>query len=399
MSSIVVSNLASQIQPSPTLAIDAKAKKMKAEGIDVVGFGAGEPDFETPDHIKRAGIEAIEKGFTRYTPASGTEELKKAVADYWKKWNGLDYTPNQVVVSCGAKHSITNVCLAVLNPGDEAIIPAPYWVSYPEMVKMAGAKPVILNTKEEDDYLVDPVELEKAITSKTKLFILNSPSNPTGSVYSQERLEAIAKVIAKHGIPVLSDEIYDRLVYAGAKAISFATLPGMKDLTLTVNGTSKTYAMTGWRIGYCAGPEAIMKAIGNIQSHATSNPTSISQKAAVAALSGPSEPIEAMRQEFDKRRQRMVALLNAIPGVKCPVPKGAFYAFPNISSLYGKSLAGKTVSGSAVFASLLLEDSNVALVPGADFGAENCIRLSYATSMANIEKGVGRIAEFCAKLR
>jgi len=393
-----VSRLASQIQPSPTLAIDAKAKKMKAEGIDVVGFGAGEPDFDTPQFIKQAAIDAINKGFTKYTPAAGTEELRQAVAAYWKKWNGLDYDFKQVVVSCGAKHSITNVALATLNPGDEAIIPAPYWVSYPEIVKMAGAVPVILPTREEDDYLVDPAVLEKAITPRTKLFILCSPSNPTGSVYSQERLKAVAEVLAKHGILTLSDEIYDRLLYAGAKHTSLATLPGMKDLVLTVNGTSKTFAMTGWRIGYAAGPQPIMSAIGNIQSHATSNPTSIAQKAALAALNGPSDEIEAMRAEFDKRRQVLVKGLNAIPGIRCPEPKGAFYVFPNIQGLLGRSLAGKKIEGSAGFAAALLEDSQVALVPGADFGADSCMRLSYATSLANIEKGLARIAAFAKKL-
>jgi aspartate aminotransferase len=392
------SRLASQIQPSPTLAIDAKAKKMKAEGIDVVGFGAGEPDFDTPGFIKQAAIEAINKGFTKYTPAAGTEELRKAVAAYWKKWNGLDYDFKQVVISCGAKHSITNVALATLNPGDEVIIPSPYWVSYPEIVKIAGATPVILPTREEDGYLVDPAALEKAITPRTKLFILCSPSNPTGVVYPLERLKAMAQVLARHGLLTLSDEIYDRLLYAGAVHTSLATLPGMKDLVLTVNGPSKTFAMTGWRIGYCAGPQPIMSAIANIQSHATSNPSSISQKATVAALNGPSTEIEAMRAEFDKRRQTLMKGLNAIPGVRCPEPKGAFYVFPNIQGLLGRSLAGKKISSSADFAAALLEDSQVALVPGADFGANACIRLSYATSMANIEKGLARIAAFAAKL-
>jgi aspartate aminotransferase len=254
---IQVSRIASQIQPSPTLAIDAKAKKMRAEGIDVVLFGTGEPDFDTPGFIKQAAIEAINKGFTKYTPAAGTEELRKAVAAYWQKWNGLDYDFKQVVVSCGAKHSITNVALAALNPGDEVLIPAPYWVSYPEIVKIAGAVPVILPTREEDGYLVDPAALEKAITPRTKLFILCSPSNPTGAVYPLERLKAVAAVLANHGILTLSDEIYDRLLYAGAKHTSLATLPGMKELVITVNGTSKTFAMTGWRIGYAAGPHHV----------------------------------------------------------------------------------------------------------------------------------------------
>jgi aspartate aminotransferase len=395
-----VSERAKNIQPSPTLAIDAKAKKMRAEGQDVVGFGAGEPDFDTPEFIKQAAVEALKAGFTKYTPSSGTEDLRQAIADKFKQDNGLDYTFKQVVVSNGAKHSIANVAMAVLNPGDEVIIPAPYWVSYPEIVKLAGGVPVILPTREEDHFRVRPEDLAKAITPRTRLFILCSPSNPTGSVYTRAELEALATVLEKQSVLVLSDEIYEKLVYGGAKHVSIGSLSkAMLERTLTVNGMSKAYSMTGWRIGYCAGPQKIMDAINNLQSHGASNPVSISQKASLAALKGPQDEIEKMRQEFDRRRQAIVKLLNAIPGVQCQSPDGAFYAFPNISKLFGKSMAGRRINGSTDFATVLLEEAKVAVVPGADFGADAYIRLSYATSMANIEKGVGRIAEFASKLQ
>ncbi len=397
---LLPSDRARNIKPSPTLAIDAKAKKMKAEGQDVVGFGAGEPDFDTPAPIKEAAIQAIQAGFTKYTPSSGTEELRQAIAEKLKRDNGLDYPASQVVVSNGAKHSIANAALALLNPGDEVIIPAPYWVSYPEIVKMAGGVPVILPTFEEDGFRVKPERLKRVLGGRTRLLILCSPSNPTGSVYPRGELEALAEVLKPTDTLVLSDEIYEKLVYGGAAHVSFASVSqDAFGRTLTVNGMSKAYSMTGWRIGYCAGPEALMKACANLQSHATSNPASISQKAALAALKGGGQEVEAMRQEFDRRRQAIVRLLNAVPGVSCQEPQGAFYAFPNISGLYGKSLGETKIGGSTDFATALLEDSKVAVVPGADFGADDHIRLSYATGMETIEKGVARIAEFAAKLK
>ncbi len=397
---ITISARAAGIAPSPTLAITAKAKKLKAEGKDVVGFGAGEPDFDTPQTIKDAAIAAINAGFTKYTPSAGTDELRKAIAEKFSKENGIACEAAQVVVSCGAKHSITNIFQALLDEGDEVLIPAPYWVSYPEMVKMAGGKPVILDTLEDDDFRVSAKRVEAAISTRTKIFVLCSPSNPTGSMYHREHLEALAKVLTKRGVIVLSDEIYEKLVYGGAKHVSYASLsPETLASTITVNGMSKAYSMTGWRIGYAVGPLAVMKAIDNMQSHATSNPTSISQKAALVALLGSQAPVDAMRQEFEKRREVMVNALNAIPGITCVRPEGAFYAFPNVSAHFGKQLNGRVIKDSTDFSSLFLEESLVAVVPGADFGARDYIRLSYATDMASITKGLDRLKEFCARLQ
>lgn len=394
-----LSKSALSIQASPTLAITAKANQMKAEGKDVVGFGAGEPDMDTPDFIKAAGIEAIQKGFTKYTPSAGIMDLRKAIAEKLQKENGIQVEASQVVVSNGAKHAIANICQAVLNEGDEVIIPAPYWVSYPEIVKLAGGKPVILETDEENGFRVPPKLLEMAIGDKTKMVILCSPSNPTGAMYNEAQLRELAEVFEKKDIFVLSDEIYEKLIYGGAKHVSIASLsPEMLSRTITVNGMSKAYSMTGWRIGYAAGPKDVMKVIDNLQSHAASNPSSISQKAALAALKGDGSEVERMRAEFEKRRDVMVAKLNAIEGVTCVMPEGAFYAFPNVSKHFGKSLGGKLIKNSTDFSALFLESEQVAVVPGADFGAPDYIRLSYATDLATIEKGLERLKSFCARL-
>ncbi|HEY3346095.1 MAG TPA: pyridoxal phosphate-dependent aminotransferase [Nitrospirota bacterium] len=387
------------IKPSPTLAVDAKAKAMKAQGIDVIGFGAGEPDYDTPQNIKDAAIKAIQGGFTKYTPVGGTDELKDAIINKLKTDNGLEYSRAEVIVSTGAKHTLYNIAQALFGPGDEIIIPAPYWVSYPDQALLNEATPVIVQTKEEDGFVLRPEAFEAAITPKTKALILNSPSNPTGLGYGKEALEAIAGIAVKHGIFVISDEIYEKLVFEGFKHVSIASLsPEIKALTLTVNGLSKSHAMTGWRMGYAAGPKEIISAMTNIQSQSTSNTCSITQKAAVEALNGPQDAVETMRLEFDKRRKYIVGRLNAIPGVVCPTPKGAFYAFPRVSSYFGKSFEDKAINGSSDLAAYLLDNAKVAVVAGEAFGAEGYIRLSYATSMANIEKGIDRIAAALAAL-
>jgi aspartate aminotransferase len=381
-----------EIKPSPTLAVDAKAKALLAQGIDVVGFGAGEPDFDTPDNIKEAAIKALKAGFTKYTPAGGTEELKKAVCQKFKQDNNLDYTPPEVLISCGAKHSLYNICQALFEEGDEVLIPSPYWVSYPDMVMLAGATPVIIKSTEKTGFRMTAQDLEKAITPKTKALILNSPSNPTGASYTKEDLAAIAKVVLKKGIIVISDEIYEKLIYDGFQFSSIASCdPALKSQAIVVNGVSKSYSMTGWRIGYAAGPKDVISAMTNIQSQSTSNPTSIAQKASLEALNGPQDFIPMMVKEFDRRRTYMVDRLNAMPGVTCFKPSGAFYAFPNVSGVYGRKAGSLTISDSTAFAQYLLESANVAVVPGVAFGADENIRLSYATSFANIEKGLDRI--------
>jgi len=381
-----------KIKPSPTLAVDAKAKALLAQGIDVVGFGAGEPDFDTPDNIKEAAIKAIKSGFTKYTPAGGTEELKKAVCQKFKQDNNLDYTPPEILISCGAKHSLYNICQALFEEGDEVLIPSPYWVSYPDMVMLAGATPVIIKTTEKTGFRMTARDLEQAITPKTKALILNSPSNPTGASYSKEDLTAIARVVLKKGITVISDEIYEKLIYDGFQFSSIASCdPALKPQTIVVNGVSKSYSMTGWRIGYAAGPKDVISAMTNIQSQSTSNPTSIAQKASLEALNGPQDFIPMMVKEFDRRRTYMVDRLNAMPGVSCFKPSGAFYAFPNVSGVYGRKAGSLTIADSSTFAQYLLESVNVAVVPGVAFGADENIRLSYATSFANIEKGLDRI--------
>lgn len=383
------------ITPSVTLSIDTKAKQMAAQGIKVVNFGVGEPDFDTPAHIAKAGVAAIEDGQTRYTPASGTERLRQAICQKLSGENELAYSPAQIVVSNGAKHSIYNALLALCDLGDEVIIPAPYWVSYPEMVKMAGGVPKILDTREDEDFKVRPEELRAAITPRTKALILNSPSNPTGMVYSAGDLKVIADICVKHQVYVISDEIYEKLIYDGAKHVSIASFgPDIKELAIVVNGMSKAYAMTGWRIGYTASNSGLAAAMGSLQSHATSNPNSIAQAASVEALAGPQEAIGVMLQEFERRRRRMVELLNLLPRVSCRMPQGAFYVMANIAGLLGASYDKEIILDDVRLAGVMLDKAHVAVVPGSGFGARNYIRLSYATSMENIEAGLGRIKSF-----
>ena len=394
---LYISDKVKSISPSSTLAIDSKFKQMKAEGVDVVGFGTGEPDFDTPDYIKKAAVEAIAGGKTKYTPAAGTMELRRAICDKLKRENGLDYEPNQIVVTNGAKHALVNTFMAILNEGDEVIIPSPYWVSYPEMVKIADGVSVIIETKEEDEFKFTAKEFEDAITPKTRALVLNSPSNPTGMVYTEEELRSIAEVAVKHNIYVVADEIYEHLLYEG-KHVSIASFNDkIKDLTIIINGVSKTYAMTGWRIGYSASHPEVAKAISNLQSHATSNPNSIAQAATVAALNGGEEEIARMKAEFQKRRDYMVERINSIPGVSCRNPHGAFYVVMNISQLKGKLLGGRTIHTSDDFADVLLEKAGLALVPCSGFGADDFVRWSYATSMENIVEGLNRLETFLAQ--
>lgn len=392
-----LSRKALQVSASPTLAIDAKFKAMKAEGIDVIGFGCGEPDFDTPDNIKAAAVTAIENGQTKYTPASGTMDLKKAICEKLKRDNGLDYTPANIVVSNGAKHSLMNTFDAIINPGDEIIVPAPYWVSYTEMIKMADGVPVIIETKEEDGFVFTPEQLKAAITPKTKALVLNSPSNPTGMLYGEDVLRQIAEIIVENDLFVVSDEIYENLIYDGKKHVSIASFGDeIKDRTIIINGVSKSYAMTGWRIGFTAANEKITKAMSNIQSHASSNPCSISQAAALEAYNGTQDTVEAMRKVFEERRNYMVERINKINGVSCKMPEGAFYVMMNIKDIFGREIGGKVINTSDDFCEVLLEKSLVALVPGSGFGAEGYVRWSYATSMENIEKGLDRLEEFLA---
>ena len=385
-----ISKRAASLAPSLTLAIDSKAKAMKAAGEDVVGFGAGEPDFDTPQHIKDAAAKALAAGFTKYTPSAGIPELREAIAAKFKRENGLTYKPPQIIVSCGGKHSCYNVILATCEEGDEVLIPAPYWLSYPEMVKLAGAKPVILQTTDKTEFKVTPEQLRGAITPKTRLFILNSPSNPTGSVYTPEETKALGDICVEKNVLIMSDEIYEHLLYDGAKVKSVASFsPAHYDHTIIVHGLAKAYSMTGWRLGFLAAPEPIAKAIDAVQSHSTSNPTSFAQKGGVAALTGPQDHLKTWLVEFDKRRRFAHAKLSAMPGVTCVNAKGAFYLFPNIS---------QTGLKSSEFCAKLLEQEKVAAVPGIAFGADDYIRLSYATSLANIEKGLERMDKFCRTL-
>jgi aspartate aminotransferase len=388
-----------KIKPSETLAITAKANALKAEGRDVIGFGAGEPDFDTPANIKTAAIRAIEAGFTKYTPVSGTDELKDAIIGKLKRDNALDYKRSQVAVSCGAKHTLYNLAQALFETGDEVIIPAPYWVSYPDIVVLAGGQPVIVDTLEKDGFKMKPEQLKAAITPRTRAVVINSPSNPTGAAYSPEELKALAAVLLDSEILVISDDIYEKIIYANYPFANIATVePKLKDRTIVVNGVSKAYAMTGWRIGYAAGPEQIIAAISKIQSQNTSNPASISQKASVEALNGDQGVVAAMVLEFRKRRDVIVQLLNEINGIKCMLPEGAFYVFPNVAEIYGRSFRGKKITNSTELIDYLLDEANVATVPGAAFGSDSHIRLSYATSLKNIEEGLKRIKNAVANL-
>jgi aspartate aminotransferase len=385
-----ISQRAASLSPSLTLAIDSKAKQMKAEGQDVVGFGAGEPDFDTPQHIKDAAAKALADGFTKYTPASGIPELRQAIADKHKRENGLTYKPSQIIVSCGGKHSCYNVIMATCEPGDEVIIPAPYWLSYPEMVKLAGATPVILETTDKTEFKLTPERLRAAITPRSRLFILNSPNNPTGSVYTPDEIKALGDVCVEKGILIMSDEIYEHLLYDGAIHKSVASFSQAHcEHTIIVHGFAKGWSMTGWRLGWCAAPEPIAKAIDAIQSHSTSNATSFAQKGAVAALTGPQDHLPKWLAEFSRRRGYAWKKLNSIPGISCVNAKGAFYLFPNIAGTGLKSTE---------FCARLLEAEKVAAVPGIAFGADDYLRVSYATSMANIEKGLDRIDKFVRSL-
>jgi aspartate aminotransferase len=385
-----LSSRATSLTPSLTLSIDSKAKAMKSEGIDVCSFGAGEPDFDTPEHIKTAAIAALESGFTKYTPSSGIPDLRQAVADKFLTDNGVDYKPSQIIISDGAKHSCYNAIVATCQPGDEVIIPTPYWLSYPEMVRLAGADPVFVYTKEEDGWKLTAEEFENAMTPRTKMIILNSPGNPTGAVYTKEELQALANVAAEEEILILSDEIYEKLVYDDTRHISIASL-GQEyyDLAITVNGFSKSYAMTGWRIGYLGAPEPIAKAIDSIQSHSTSNACSFAQKGALAALRGDQQSVADMRDEFNLRREYMLERLSKMPHLSVVRPNGAFYVLVNISKL------GLT---SQNFADRLLSKANVAVVPGIAFGDDRTLRFSYATSLDVIKKGMDRFEEFCRTL-
>jgi aspartate aminotransferase len=385
-----ISKQAASLSPSLTLAIDAKAKQMKAEGLDVVGFGAGEPDFDTPQHIKDAAKKALDEGFTKYTPSSGILELRQAIADKFKRDNGLTYKPSQIIVSCGGKHSCFNTIMATCQEGDEVIIPSPYWLSYPEMVKLAGAKPVIIETTDATEFKLTPDRLRAAITDRTRLVIVNSPSNPTGSVYTPTELKALGDVCISRGVLIMSDEIYEHLLYDGATHQSMASFSADHQAhTIIVHGFAKAWSMTGWRLGFLAAPEPVAKAVDAIQSHSTSNPTSFAQKGAVAALTGPQDHLKVWLAEYAKRRAYAHQRLTSMPGVSCVNAKGAFYLFPNI---------GKTGLKSTEFCARLLETEKVAAVPGIAFGADDYIRLSYATSLANIQKGLDRMEQFVRKL-
>ena len=395
-----ISKKVSEIAPSLTLEITAKAKKMKAEGISVIGFGAGEPDFNTPEFIIDSAKKALDIGFTKYTPAAGMVELKKAICDKFKKDNGLDYDANQIVISSGAKSSLYHAICAIVDDGDEVILPSPYWLTYPELVKLAGGECVLVETTKENGYKMTAEQFAKAITAKTKCLILNSPNNPTGAVYSEEEIKAIAKIAEENGLYVISDEIYEKLVYGGETQYSIASYSEfMKEHTIVINGMSKTYAMTGWRIGYLAAPLKIAKAISSMQSHTTSNACSIAQYASVTALSDEKgeEFIVNMQKVFNERRELMVEMVKKIKDVVCIEPKGAFYVFVNVSKLYGKKFNGEVINGSLAFADAALK-KGVALIPGIAFGNDECIRLSYAISKEDIVEGLTRFTNFVNEL-
>ena len=397
--SLSLSRKAASVKPSSTLAITAKAKALKAEGIDIVGFGAGEPDYNTPDNINEAAIRAIKEGFTKYTPASGTVELKKAVSDKFREFNGLNYEPNQIVISNGGKHSLTNIFEVLLNPGDEVIIPAPYWLTYPEIVKLADGVPVFLYGSKDNGYKVTAKQIREAVTDKTKAFILNTPSNPTGMVYSEEELRAIAEIAVAKDFYVVADEMYEYLIYDGKKHVSIASLgEEIYKRTITCSGVSKSYAMTGWRIGYTGSGTEIAKMMGSVQSHQTSNPNSIAQKAALEALTGDQSALEEMRVEFDKRRKYMYERISAMPLLDLLEPEGAFYVYVDFTNVLEKSYKGQKIGTAARAAEILIEDYQVAVVPCADFGFDNFVRLSYAISLEAIEKGLDRIEKFVSSL-
>ena len=392
----IVSNSLKRIKPSPTIAVSQKARELKAAGKDVIGLGAGEPDFDTPENIKKAAIDAIKRGETKYTAVDGTPALKKAIVDKFKRENNLDYLPEQISVGTGGKQIIFNAILATVNPGDEVIIPAPYWVSYPDIVLLAGGIPKIVKCLEKNNFKITPGELEKSITDKTKWIIINSPSNPTGSGYTQKEFEALGEVLKKNkNVFILSDDIYEHLTYDDFKFFTFAQINELKDRTLTMNGVSKSYAMTGWRIGYGAGPKDIIKTMAKLQSQSTTNPSSISQAAAVEALNGTQDFIKTRAESFKERRDFVVKYLNSINGLSCLKPNGAFYVFPNCKKLLGKKTKLKTDKD---FVEKLLEESLVAVVQGSAFGLDGYFRISYATSMDNLKKALERIKSFCESL-
>jgi aspartate aminotransferase len=390
-----VSQLVQAVPPSATLAVTSRAKEMKAQGIDVLGFAAGEPDFDTPEFIKNAAVEALKKGLTKYTPAAGMPDLRKAIAEKLKKENNLNYTWDQVVVNIGAKHSIYMAMQTVLDPGDEVLLPAPFWVTYPEAIKLAKAKAVVMETDSSTNYKITAQQLKAAITDKTALLVLNSPSNPGGVCYSPEELKSLADVLVGTNVMVLSDEIYERLVYGDTKFVSFAALSeDAYNRTLTVNGFSKAFSMTGWRLGYTAGPLNVMKAMARLQDHVTSNPVTFTQYAAIEALKDPAGAVETMRKEFEKRGVFMAEKLNAVNGIDCRKPEGAFYCFPDVSAHYGRTIGGAKITNSMEFAAALLEQAKVAVVPGDPFGSPKNVRLSFACSMEQIEKGINRMQEW-----
>ncbi len=393
-----LSKMSEGITKSPTFAVEAKATAMRAQGVHVIPFGAGEPDFDTPEHIRDAAKASIDAGHTRYTATAGIVELRQAIANSVQARLGLTFKPNNVIVSCGAKHSLLNAFLALVGPGDEVIVPAPYWVSYPDQVRVAGATPVVIDTAS-TGFKLTASALEAAVTPNTRVIILNSPSNPTGATYTRDELRAIAEVAVKHDMVVVSDEIYDRLLYTGEEAVSIAMLgDAIRERTLIVNGVSKTYAMTGWRIGWAVGNAELVDAMNRIQGHSTSNPCSVSQRAALAALTGPDEPVQAMIDAFRDRGRRMAERLCSLPHVSCAVPTGAFYCFPNVAPYIGIEFEGRHIASSFDLADLILEQAHVAVVAGGAFGCDNFIRLSYATSIAQIEDGMDRIERLFAKM-
>jgi len=393
-----VSKRAQAVPPSATMAVASRARELKAEGVDVVSFGAGEPDFDTPEYIKKAAVEALEQGRTKYTATPGIPELRQAISDKLRKENGLEYKPEQIIVTIGAKHAVYESMQAVLDAGDEVILPTPYWVTYPETIKLAGAVAKIVETDKANGYKITPTQLEAAISDKTVLLLLNSPNNPGGFAYSPDELSALAKVLEGTDVCVLSDEIYERLVYGGTKFVSFASLSeDAYSRTLTINGLSKAFAMTGWRLGYTAGPLEAIKAMGRLQSHMTQNAVAFGQYAAIAALADPDNEVERMRGEFEKRGKFMAERLNAIEGVECAEPTGAFYCFPDVSSHYGRNINGTDITGSMDFAKGLLEQASVALVPGKPFGCDRNVRLSFACSLEQITKGLDRIEQWLSQ--
>jgi aspartate aminotransferase len=392
-----VSKRAQSVPPSATIAVTSRAKELKAQGVDVLSFAAGEPDFDTPDFIKKAAIDAMNSGQTKYTATPGIIELRKTICEKLKTDNGLDYTPDQIVVNIGAKHSVYESMQAVLDPGDEVILPCPYWVTYPETIKLAGAKAVIVETDPANDYKITPEQLKAAITDKTAMFMLNSPNNPGGFTYTPEELKALAAVLEGTDIIVLSDEIYEKLIYGDTKFVSFASLSeDAYNRTLTINGLSKAYSMTGWRVGYTAGPVEAIKAMGRLQSHMTQNPVTFTQFAAIAALKDTTGAVEKMRVEFEKRGKILAAGLNDIDGVTCAQPTGAFYCFPDVSAHYGKTIGGVEITDSMTFAKTLLEQVKVAVVPGSPFGCPRNVRLSFACSLEQIENGLDRLKKWIA---